>query len=235
MIPSVKWFPLSLAERAAWYENFNRVIQTIGAGLGLTAGELATIQADCDMLRFLARASTAIGAHEGAFQSFRRLMTEGDTGDVTPQFPELTTLVPPPGSTAGIFERLDKFVKRIRTAPGFTPETEASLQIAPTRYKLGKRHLESETGPQLKVSTEPGNVVLVKFIRGSSHGVWIETLIDNDTEWQRAGTFVKSPATLRIPQNDDRLPRRVQVRARFLEQNDPVGERSGIVTIATEP
>ena len=75
----------------------------------------------------------------------------------------------------------------------------------------------------------------VKFVRGSSNGVLIETQIDNEMTWNNAGRFVKSPAELAIAQNADHLPRSVQVRARFLSGNDAIGDWSDVVTVQTIP
>ena len=44
MRPSIKWFPLSLTERAVWYRNFNAQIQQYGTDLGLTAGDMAAVE-----------------------------------------------------------------------------------------------------------------------------------------------------------------------------------------------
>lgn len=233
--PSAKWFPSSLTDRAAWYGNFNTNIQEIGLALGLTTAELAVIQADCDMLRFLASGTVAIKAFVASFEDFRRVMTEGKPGTVTPDAPFLPVMTPPADGETGIFVRLERFVARIRTAPGFTPETAAALGIAPTRYRAVKRHLEADASPEIKAIPRAGSVVSVKFVRGASSGLMFEMLIDNETIWQGAGRFLKSPVVITIPQNTEKLPRNVQIRARFLEGNDPVGDWSQIATVQTIP
>lgn len=235
MRPSIKWFPISLTERAAWFRNFSAQMQVHGPDLGLTSAEIASIQADSDMMTFLARASVAIEAYYNAFQAFRREMTEGDVGGAVPQFPADPGFAPPVGAEAGIFERLMRIVPRIRVAPAFTDEIEALLGIAPTRYRRKKTHLEDGSHPTLKATVEPGNVVTVKFVRGASHGIAVEMRLDNDEHWTDAGTFLRSPAELSIPQSEAHLPRRVQLRARFREGNDAVGDWSDVVTVQTIP
>ena len=235
MIPSSKWFPSSLSERAAWYKNFNTNIQIIGADLGLTPAELATIDDDNNMLQFIARLDVAAGAYDTALREFRRLMTEGDAGTKSPAFPDPLTMTPPANGRIGIYERLDGFVRRVRAAANFTDETNALLGTAPKRYKKVARHLEDEARPEIGVSAAVGNIVLVKFVRHSADGVAIDALLDNDSEWQPLGRFIKSPAKIAIPQNDENLPRSVQIRARFLDGNEPVGGLSSIVTVQTIP
>lgn len=89
--------------------------------------------------------------------------------------------------------------------------------------------------PALKTVSLPGSVVQVKFVRGTTDGVVLETKVDNADTWSDAGRFFSSPAELVIPQNAQNLPRAVQVRARFVEGNSPVGQFSDIVTTATQP
>jgi hypothetical protein len=92
-----------------------------------------------------------------------------------------------------------------------------------------------EVAPQITASVSPGNVVLVKFRRGTYNGVVVEAQIDNAVDWTGMGRFVRSPATLEVPVNPNNLPRQVEIRARFLTGNDPVGDWSDTVTVQTIP
>ncbi|MFL6375038.1 MAG: hypothetical protein ACJ73D_10250 [Pyrinomonadaceae bacterium] len=233
MRPSIKWFPLSLTERAAWYRNFNAQIQQYGADLGLTAGEMASVQADCDMLTFLATSSMSLQAYFEAFQAFRRELCDGRAGDTTPQLPTAPALVAPASIEPGIFGRLTSLVPRIRTSPNFNEQMESTFGIAPTRYRPKLTHLEDNASPAIKASAEPGHIIAVKFVRGASNGVDLEMRLDNEEDWQPTGKFLKSPGKIEIPHNTEHLPRRVQLRARFLNGNDPVGNWSDVVTVPT--
>ena len=131
----------------------------------------------------------------------------------------------------GIWERVDGFVKRIRVAPAYTNEIGALLGIIPSG---SGPQPENEMRPDLTPTSLPNSVVQVKFVRGKSDGVVIETNLDNGT-WSEAGRFFKSPATLAIPENPTGVPRAVQLRARYVEGDSPVGQFSPTVTIATQP
>ena len=63
----------------------------------------------------------------------------------------------------------------------------------------------------------------------------IETKLDNAETWTEAGKFYGSPAELVIPENPDGLPRAVQLRARYIDKNTPVGQLSDVITTATKP
>lgn len=233
MIPSNRWFPSSLQERAAWFANFTKQFASVGASLGFTPAEVLAVQDDDSVFEFLASTAVQLDAFRAAVQQYRTIITEGNIGDPTPAFPANVTFALPGPIPTGIFQRLDDNVKRIRTATTYTDEIGALLGILPV----------SPTGPQpevamqptVKTVTLPGSVIQVKFVRGNTDGVVIETKIDNADMWSDAGKFFKSPAELVIPENPTNLPRSVQIRARYVDGNTPVGQFSPIVTTATQP
>jgi hypothetical protein len=86
----------------------------------------------------------------------------------------------------------------------------------------------------LKAVPMPGNVVQVKFTRGQTDGIDVQIKVDNAESWSSAGRFFKSPASLNIPDGTG-LPHAVEIRARFLEGNDPVGQNSDTINVVTLP
>ena len=234
MIPSPAYFPTSLQERAAWYDNFNTVLQPIGASLGLSVGDLTQIAADNAMMQFLATFDVSVSEYASAVRSYRRVVTEGVIGEPAAVFPaDLTPTVPATVPT-GLFERLDGFVRRIRVAPAFTLVVGVQLGIVRQRTDIEAVVVGTEQ-PTITAMPQPGSVVNVKFVRGKSDGIFIETQLDNQLTWDAAGRYLKSPAVISIPKNPDNLPRNVQIRARYLDGNDPVGDWSQIETVQTIP
>jgi hypothetical protein len=62
----------------------------------------------------------------------------------------------------------------------------------------------------------------------------LQTRLDKEEKWNDAGRFVRSPAVLEIPDGTG-APRAVQIRARYIIGNDPVGQNSDIVNVVTMP
>lgn len=46
MIPSSKWFPTALADRAAWYQNFATNFAALAADLGFLPADVTAVNAD---------------------------------------------------------------------------------------------------------------------------------------------------------------------------------------------
>ena len=89
--------------------------------------------------------------------------------------------------------------------------------------------------PDPSLRAMPGNMVEADFTRGKTEGIEIQMIIDKAENWENGGRFFKSPAILAIPQSTNNLPRSVQIRARYLIGNSPVGQYSDIDSIATIP
>src|SRR6476661_1716577 len=157
-IPSRTWFPQSLQERDAWFQNFSSQMTNIGASLGFTAGEITSISNDAAWMLFHANTANALEGYVDAIRAFRKNQTEGDIGDPALTWPADVTFTPPGPIVAapGIFERLDNNVKRIRAASTYTPEIGALLGIIPSG---GDVLIPSDMKPVLNASAMPGSVV----------------------------------------------------------------------------
>lgn len=232
MIPSSKWFPTSLAERSAWYANLATQFDDVAISLGFTAADVTAVNDDHALLQSITAITMELDSYAAAVRQYRKIVTEGNTGDPTPAFPAMPTYVIAAAVPTGLFERLDSLVKRIRVAPNYTNEIGALLGIMPSNPSPVP---PVDMQPTLKTVSMPGSIVLVSFVRGETDGIVVETKLDNADVWTDAGRFFKSPAELVIPQNAQSLPRSVQVRARYVEGNTPVGQLSPVVTTATQP
>lgn len=230
MVPN--FIPGPLQERAAWFENFANQFAIVGTSLGFVAADVTAVTNDNADFQFCASATVEIESFAKAFRQYRRTLTEGNIGDRTPAYPPNPVTAPPNSVPTGIFERLDRLVARIRASPTYTTEIGALLGILPATTV---RPAPDDMQPTLKAVSLPGSVVQVKFVRGFSVGVVIETKLDNSDTWVSAGQFQSSPATLVIPNNPENLPRAVQLRARYVERNSPVGQYSAVVSTATQP
>lgn len=230
MLPSKKWFPTSLQERAAWFDNFNIQFGTVGASLGFTAADVTSVGNDNQIVQFVATAAVELEAYREAVRQYRLIMLEGKIGETVPAFPANPTFAPPTGIPTGIFERLDNRVKRIRTSANYTAEIGALFGIIPVKPTPVP---PDQMQPKLKAIAMPGSVVQVSFVRGLTDGVAIEMKLDNGA-WADAGRFFKSPAEITVPQNAQSLPRSVQLRARYVEGNTAIGQFSAVVSTATQ-
>jgi hypothetical protein len=235
MIPNRRWFPLSLQERAAWYLNFNNQIQSIGAGLGLTATELLAVDKDNANIQFLAGAAVQLEAYAAAVRQYRLIFTEGAIGEATPAFPADFSLAPPdPSAPTGAFERLDKLVRRIRVAPSYTAQTGALLGILPT---TGEQPGEADLKPLIKTSESfNGYKFSVNVTRLGMTAFKIQfARADEQNGWHDIAFATNNPVEVTVPPLADRQPERILVRAVLLQKNEPVGRPSDPTYVTINP
>jgi hypothetical protein len=231
MIPSKRWFPTTLNERAAWMRNFAKQFETVALSLGFSAADIDSMNKDAQDFQAVTRAITSAEAFMAGLRAFRVSLSEEKVGSPKPVFPTLTVTPPPNDVPAGIFQRLDERVRRVRAAAAYTDEIGALLKIMPAR---SESIANSELMPAIKAAARPGNIVEIRFTRGDTDGISLQMRLDKEEDWKDAGRFVRSPARLEIPDGTG-LPRAVQIRARYIIGNDPVGQNSDIVTVVTTP
>lgn len=233
MVPSSKWFPQGLGPRADWYANFSAQFATVAILLGFTASDVTNVENDNLMMQFLVSARDQMQAVLDAARGYRKSITETAIGSPNPVWPDQFAGGPPlPQVPAGLFERLDNLVKRIRLSAGYTEEIGLLLGIVPAKSPETD---PSEMQPDPKLSVEPGNVLIVEFTKGKADGIELQMMLDNSGNWENAGKYPKSPVTINVPQSVQALPRAVQIRARYLVGNNAVGQYSEIDTISTIP
>lgn len=225
------WLPTPLQDRAAWFQNFAEKFAEVATTLSFTPADVTQVEDDNEAFQFVAAATVEVDAYASAFRAYRANVLD-ENGGRPVMFPADPTLTPPATVSAGIYARLDELVKRVRVSPAYTTEIGALLQILPP---VTTRPSPDDMQPAIKVTTLPGSVLNVKFVRGRTDGVVVEMKLDNSETWTPAGRFVTSPAELVIPDNPGNLPRSVQLRARFMERNAAVGQFSDIVSAVTQP
>jgi len=228
MIPSPRWFPTNLAERVLWYANFAMQFALVAESLGL-ADKIPQVNDDNLVMQFMGGADTSVNAYQASIQQFRRIITEGAPGTTTPKFPDNLTLALPKVVATGLFTRIDKLRGQIMKADNYTNEIGALLDI----LVKGKDSIASEDRkPALKGRTMPAQQILVEFVRGDSDGINLRMSIDGG-EPINAGNFYKSPVLLNVP-GDASKPHEVEIIARYIEDNTPVGQNSDEIKLVSQ-
>lgn len=232
MNPSKRWFPTTFPERVAWYRNFSRHFVNIGPSLGFSPAEIAQIEADHEMMEFLAVGVLQYERFMTALREFRKTVTENREGSTQAFFPLIPSATPPAGFSTGLYDRLIRTVTRIRAAPGFTDETAALLGLRPS---YSSRETELQEAPTIKASAMPRSRVLVKFFRGAADGIDIEAQLDGSREWHHVGRFLVSPAEFAVQPSEAGTPRVVRLRARYIKGNTARGDFSTTASVVTAP
>jgi hypothetical protein len=234
MIPSSSWFPRSLQERAAWYENFNLQVQTSGATLGLTISDVTQIGEDNAMMQFLATAAVTLEAYNEAVTQFRNIITAGDIGDTPPPFPADPTFSAPVIPPVGIFERVSNVYRtRIMASAAYTDEQGALYGI------IGSTPVPPDPAgvkPQLKTFPAAiGNMFsCVVTGREQADQCQVSAAEAGTNSWIVLGTFTGKSGDMTYP-NTTEKPVQLQVRVQLRKSNANYGQPSDIVLTTVNP
>lgn len=226
MRPDQRWFPTNMTERAAWFQNFTVQFANTGPGLGFTQAEIDSVLADNAVIQFLARAVADAKSYTKAVETFQRVVLLGKHGSATPAFPVLTPRSIPGITPTGVFERLERTVRRIRVAPGYTVAAGALLGIIPV--KMSRIAAESYVpGFKLASAAEPYTFEVSVTKRSfPAFSVWYRRA--NSDVWEDGQTWVSSPARITVKPTTDGLPEQLYVRVRMLKGNEQVGNYSQV-------
>ncbi|MGQ0543288.1 MAG: hypothetical protein ACT4O9_15810 [Blastocatellia bacterium] len=233
MIPSNKWFPQSLQERAAWYDNFATQFAALGITLVFKAVDVTSVANDNAVMQFVANAAVTLEAYKDAVRQYRIVITEGNIGDQTPIFPADISLATPGLVTTGIFERLDDFVKRIRVSPDYTPEIGAIFDIIPSSPTPTP---EGDLKPVIKASESFGGYKFdVNVTRLGTEAFKVQVQKNGNGNWADAAFATNNPVEVTVTPATPGQPERILVRAILLQKNQPVGQPSDPTYVTVNP
>ncbi len=234
MIPSSRWFPSGLQNQAAWFENFTTQFTALATGLGFAAGDVTAVGKDNDVMQFAASSTIEADVFVKALREYRRIITEGEIGEPTPNVPANPALTAPAPVATGIFERLNDLVDRIRVAPTYTNEAGVLLGIVPSKSDpLAPEAVK----PAIKVfpasSDYHFSVVVEKREKSDMWKVEIRRL--GQEKWQDVKTASGKSVDVHIEPTTDGAPEQLQVRVRLIKNNEDYGQLSDVVYVTVNP
>jgi hypothetical protein len=233
MRPDQRWFPTNRTERAGWFGNFATNFAELAIGLGFTQADIDAVNADNAVVQFLKQSILESENYLAAVKEFQRNVTLGQPSPAVHNFPQPPVFSPPPGVPTGIFDRLERLVRRIRVAPGYSPSIGAALQIIPR----GENRTDLENiVPKIKTQAGPGNYsFVVRTTRGVFSGFYVEIRRQGSDRWELADSFQRSPGEVVIEPSKPGEPEAISVRIRMRKGNDPVGAYSDIQSVVLVP
>lgn len=233
MIPSPSWFPAALQDRAAWWTNFAVQFQSLHLSLGFVAADNTVVQDDNDVMQFIAETAVAVEAFTDAVRLYKLTVTQGNIGDPMPNIPAYTSPGSPTEVPAGIFERLDNLVKRIRVSPTYTAEAGALLGIIPASTE---RPPVNEMKPVVTVSEaiSPYSFTM-KATRFGLSAYKVQIQRSGSEAWVDNGFAQNNPYTVTVTPTTPGQSERILVRAVLMQDSQPVGIPSDPTYVTVNP
>ena len=234
MIPSNRWLPVSLAERAAWFLNFVAQFIKIASDLGFTPAEVAIVVADGVMMQFVAANDVSVPAYSKAVTQFRKIITEGEIGQPTPDFPADSILVDPANCATGLFERLNDLRTAIMLKPNYTDDIGALLGILVSPIVPPNPDTVKPTVEGFAAETDSHfSVVVGNRQQANTFDVLIRR--KGETNWTVAKTASGKSVDVFVALTTPGVPEILQVRIQLKKNNLDYGQLSDTIFITINP
>ena len=233
MVPSLKWFPQSLQERAAWMQNFFTNLGPIAASLGITPAEVTALGTDNDDFQSLAQTTIALETFRAAVREYRLSLTEAPVGSPQPVFPFSNFDGPQNNRPAGMFQRIIELVDRIRAAPAYTDEIGASLGIIPAQ---SNGISPNDAKPTIQAFAAQMGYMFSLVVSNRADGdAWTVMILPKGGEWTNGGTFTGKSADVTFAPATPGNPVAISVRVQLKRKNENYGQMSDIVALTINP
>ena len=220
---SKECFPTSETGFRFWLPRFADYFAEEGPGLGFSAEEIASVQADADWMVYYIQMADEAKNHRAGMVKTRDLLRNGpDT--LPPVQPASCHLSAPPTSPAprpGVLPRLRAAMARMMEQPGY----RGGLKLAAHLERSSRA--PSEQPPEFRVAERLG-VAVVKFRKAGHQGVIVECRRGAETAFTRVAVRTRSPFKDERPVLVPGQPELRTYRLQFFDADEPVGQLSAL-------
>lgn len=151
-------------DKKAWYGNLKTKTGTLGAGLGLLAGDITDVQTTCDGM------TTAIDNHAAAQTTAKTAKAAKETAVATGE------------------KKLRQYIRKMKTHSAYTDEKGSSLQIIGEDSAIDY----STYKPTITATVMPGRV-RIDFAKDGLDGINIYVRLKGQATWQKLAYDSYSP------------------------------------------
>jgi hypothetical protein len=230
MSTRVSYLPSSDADRAVWLNNFAAKIGTYATSVGITAAEVTSITNDKAFFQYVVNMVDAYKQTLNNLTSYKNMLKHAVGQQHIGAIPTAPALGAAPAAvTEGVFDRISKFVQRIKASINYTEAIGEDLGIIAPDSVIDPTTLQ----PVLKVKLDAGRPHIK-----SSKGV--ADAIDLYVDRKDGAGFILLGRLLKADYIDTaNLPSATPLaewdyKARYVIGNDPVGLMSAVESIVVK-
>src|SRR5690606_18446683 len=148
----------------------------------------------------------------------------------TPESPSFTSVSLPAASGGGIQEFMRQIVRRVKAAPGYTPQIGEALGLESPDNVAPDLETISTT---LRVSALPDGVMKLRYFKKGMDGARIEYKKPLESNWTRLGDYKAAEVQYQLSGDLAAQPEKLLYRVRLLKNDQMVGNYSSVVSVVT--
>lgn len=228
---SDNWLPTNPEDFAAWMQNFDNELPGFAEKYGISAATLSEVAADNDWTQYWVPAKDSAERQKTQINSYYDTITKEPEAEQ----PTDPTLSLPAGKPAPV---LPGIRRRIRDIASFMKGNKAVYAVADGKL-LGIELPESSGAlvgsPDFDLWGKSNFALGVKFGKHGHSSVRLEFRRKGDDVWTFITNLTTSPGELHIPPKVAGVAEQIEIRAIFLDKDQPVGEYSDIKVVTITP
>lgn len=226
------YMPIGWIEFSAWFENFTSQLTVLGTKYSVSAETLAACEADNDWVQYWIHAKTTARALEKQLTLYIDDVANGKMGKQALNDPTWSLGDAPPAAVPpGIKQRIRQIVRQIKAHPKYSSVDGELLGVIGAN--LSKTPL-NQLQPKLQIRSMQNYKLVIKYRRDKMEAICIETR-QKGGNWQMATVLTSSPGTISVTPLAPEEVEKIEVRARFQQKNQLVGNYSPIYSPIIEP
>ena len=224
------FLPNGNAQRGTWLSNFNiKLTAALATKLGLSGEEKLSVTNDTAAFMYGLILSEASKTFEHQCVTFQLLLKNGPLSSDALAIPVLGVVgLAPTAVASGIFIRISKIVKKIKSSSEYTTDIGKALGI------IGSE-MQAKSATDTLKPTLTGKIVAgdlqIKYIRGLNNGIRLESKRGAETEFVLLDKINKTVYLDKRPNLVAGKPETREYRAWFFVGDEVVGQVSAVISL----
>ncbi|MFI5219669.1 MAG: hypothetical protein ACHQNT_09280 [Bacteroidia bacterium] len=214
------------SDRVTWLNNFAAKLPAYNVLLGITAAELALVQAYALFYSYIIGLIELSKTYTENLTKFKNLLSRASLGSTLGPLPVLTPAAAPPAADAGIFTIISGFVARMKASQQYTEAIGEDLGIVGDESDFD----ELTYKPEIKAKSVPGGA-RVTFTKKGVDGIDFQSRPKGSTAWEKLAFDSQSPYVDTRPPRTPGVPEEREYRGRGVISDVEIGEWSDIISV----
>ena len=221
------FLPRTGADRVQWLASFVARLPAVQVLLGLSPADIASAQADLAAFEYAFQVNYLLKRMSIAHTTQLREMSDGSFSYTVKPFLAIAPFPPAPAAVpAGVFARIRRLVRRMKTHPNYNTSVGEGLGIE------GPEIPKRPTGSPRGKARADANAVRIDCVKHVAPAVLIETRRNNEDDWQQLVVAFRFPYFDRRPMREPGVPEAREYRLTFVVGDGPYGEASPVMVVA---
>jgi hypothetical protein len=231
-MPQRDFIPQNWAAFAVWLANFIVQLQVLATKCNVSGDKIAALQADNVWVQFWAEAQANAKAQKKQLTDYVDGVRKGKLGAPALSNPVWNLGAMPEAVPTGINDRIREVANGIKAQKSIYTIADGELLGIVTAEEAGKP--ESEYIPALTLEVEPNYNLDTDFRLQGTDALQVEYRLKGG-DWKVAATLTRSPGRFNIVPTTPGEAQTVEIRAIFIEKNQPFGQYSPIYSTVIKP